>query len=62
MGGRKNLEWESMMQKRIRSLTAKSVNGYTRWIDRALHEFNFSSSPYYIEHKELMVEYGFCNN
>lgn len=62
MGDRKNLEWEIMMQERIRSLTAKSVNGYTRWIDRALYEFNFLNSSYYLEYKELMVEYGFCNN
>tara|TARA_R100001594_G_C3990828_1_gene252364 strand:- start:594 stop:782 length:189 start_codon:yes stop_codon:yes gene_type:complete len=57
-----NLDWQAVMNERVRSLTAKSVNGYTHWIDKALLEFNFLNTSYYLEQKEIVVDCQFCNN
>jgi len=62
MDDEERLDWNTVMQSRIRSLTAKSVNGYTHWIQGALHEFNYVKTSYYLEHKEITVECGFCDN
>ena len=59
---REHLEWEIIMQERVKSLTAKSANGFTHWITIALVEFIYLIAPYYSEHKEMIVEYKLCNN
>lgn len=56
------LDWDTVMRNRMRALTSKSVQGYIHWIEGALHEFNYLSSTYYLEHKEIAIEYGCCNN
>ena len=56
------VEWETVMQDRVKSLTAKSANGYIHWITKALYEFNYIHTAYYLDHKEFLVGYKFSNN
>jgi hypothetical protein len=62
MEDEEGLDWDTVMKQRMRALTSKSVQGYIHWIGGALHEFNYLSSPCYLEHKEITVDYRFANN